>query len=295
MYEEHFHLATSPFNPGPDPDCLYVTESVREALSALAYGVNRRKGFMLLTGDVGTGKTTILNVFMRWLQTRHAVTALVFNPHLGPDDFLELMVHDFGLEWSGEKKAQLMIRLNRWLLEKYHANIPVVLMVDEAQQLSEAVLEELRLLTNLETPLHKLMQIVLCGQPELRALLARPSLRQLRQRIGLTCTMAPLTAAETEAYIAHRLRTAGAAHEDLFQSGAIQEIFRMSRGIPRVINIICEELLIAAYCDGKSGIAADMVTRIARDNGLEATASSSTLASSTCAVATSAKSSGAEI
>jgi general secretion pathway protein A len=266
MYERYFHLATSPFSLGPDPDCLYVNHGVREALAVLSYGVSRRKGFMLLTGDVGTGKTTILNVFMRWLQARRAVTALVFNPHVGPEDFLEFMLHDFGLERNGDSKAQLMIRFNRWLMEKYHANTPVVLMVDEAQQLSEDVLEELRLLTNLETPLHKLLQIVLCGQPELNELLARPSLRQLRQRISLTCTTAPLSEEQTAEYIAQRLRISGSPHEDLFQPDAIREIHRFSGGVPRVINKICEQLLIAAYCDTKSVIKADMVRQVAGEN-----------------------------
>lgn len=268
MYEQHFHLETSPFCLGPDPDSLYVTETVTEALAILAYGVNRRKGFILMTGDVGTGKTTILNVFMRWLQGRGASTAFIFNPHLKPDDFLDLMLLDFGLERGAESKSQCMQRFNRWLLERYHAQNPVVLLVDEAQQLSEEVLEELRLLTNLETPMHKLLQIVLCGQPELNELLARPSLRQLRQRISLRCSTAPFRAEQTAEYISQRLRASGARDLNLFDSRAVHLLHRISGGIPRVINLLCEQLLIEAYCDGRTTIDAEMVIRVTRERGL---------------------------
>lgn len=268
MYEEYFHLAASPFSLGPDPDGLYVTPVIREALAVLAYGVNRRKGFILLTGDVGTGKTTILNVFMRWLHARGASTALIFNPHLEANDFLGAMLNDFGLGNPGESKSQLMLRFNRWLLEQYRANTPVVLLVDEAQQLSESVLEELRLLTNLETPTDKLLQIVLCGQPELHELLARPSLRQLRQRISLRCSTAPLAEDQTAEYITQRLRTSGATRTDLFSPDAVQKIHGFAAGIPRVINMLCEQLLIEAYCDSRPVIEVAMVTKVAIQNGL---------------------------
>jgi type II secretory pathway predicted ATPase ExeA len=268
MYEEYFHLSASPFSLGPDPDGVYVTPAIREALAVMAYGVSRRKGFILLTGDVGTGKTTILHVFMRWLQAREATTALIFNPHLGPEDFLEMMLHDFGLEKMGESKSQWMLRFNRWLLERYQANKAVVLLVDEAQQLSEEVLEELRLLTNLETPMHKLLQIVLCGQPELEELLARPSLRQLRQRISLACNTTPLVEQQTGEYIAQRLRASGATRTDWFSTEAVGEIHRIAGGIPRVVNMLCEQLLIEAYCDNRAGIDRAMVRAVARQNGL---------------------------
>jgi general secretion pathway protein A len=268
MYEEYFHLAASPFSMGPDPDSLYVTPVIREALAVLAYGVNRRKGFMLLTGDVGTGKSTILNVFMRWLRARGAATALIFNPHLEADDFLGVMLNDFGLGNPGEPKGQMMVRFNRWLVERYQANTEVVLLVDEAQQLSETVLEELRLLTNLETPTDKLLQIVLCGQPELHELLARPSLRQLRQRISLRCSTAPLAEEQTAEYISQRLRASGATRADWFTPEAVRKIHRIADGIPRVINMLCEQLLIEAYCDGRPVIEIAMVTEVARQNGL---------------------------
>jgi general secretion pathway protein A len=268
MYEDFFKLATSPFDLGPDPDRLYVTDAIREALATLAYGVNRRKGFILLTGDVGTGKTTILNLFMRWLQEREASTAFIFNPRLEPDDFLDLMMLDFGQERGVESKSQRMLRFNRWLLERYHAQTPVVLLVDEAQQLSEVVLEELRLLTNLETPMHKLLQIVLCGQPELNKVLARPSLRQLSQRITLRCSTAPFSAEQTAEYIIQRLRFSGDEGSNLFDPEAIGVIHRISAGIPRVINAICEQLLVEAYCEGQRTIDVRMVDKVGRERDL---------------------------
>ena len=265
MYLRYFHLAESPFNAGPDPKFLYMTDTIREALSILAYGVKERKGFILLTGEVGTGKTTILNIFVDWLQTQDAPTAFIFNPHLRPDDFVDLVWAIFGFQRGTESKSQCMLRFSGWLLEHYRAQRPVVLFVDEAQQLSEEVLEELRLLTNLETPRHKLLQIVLCGQPELTHLIARPSLRQLRQRIALRCHTMPLTAEQTAEYIDCRLRIAGAGDAKVFEPDALSLIHGISGGIPRVINVLCEHLLIDAYCDGRKTIHTDMVQRIASE------------------------------
>lgn len=270
MYEKYFHLAESPFNAGPDPKFLYMTDVIREALSVLAYGVKERKGFILLTGDVGTGKTTILNVFLDWLQTQDASTAFIFNPHLQPDDLVELVLADFGIERGTDSKGQCMLRFSRWLLERYRAQRPVVLFVDEAQQLSEEVLEELRLLTNLETPRHKLLQIVLCGQPELVQLIARPSLRQLRQRIALRCRTTPLSLDQTGEYIRWRLNIAGAGDGKVFEPEALSVVHGISRGIPRVINLLCEQLLIAAYCDGRKTISAEMVQKTATEIEMEA-------------------------
>jgi type II secretory pathway predicted ATPase ExeA len=265
MYQEYFQLAESPFNAGPDPKFLYLTDSIREALATLAYGVNNRKGFILLTGDVGTGKTTILNVFMDWLEAQGASTAFVFNPHLNPDDFLKIVWTDFGIEQGRDGKSECIVRFSNWLLDRYRAQRPVVLFVDEAQQLSEEVLEELRLLTNLETPKHKLLQIVLCGQPELNGLISRPSLRQLRQRIALRCNTSPLTVEQTSEYINMRLRIAGSREITLFDMEAISFIHRISGGIPRVINLLCEQSMINAYCDGRKAIDANMVRQVAAE------------------------------
>jgi type II secretory pathway predicted ATPase ExeA len=214
---------------------------------------------------VGTGKTTILNVFMRWLHARGASTAMVFNPHLTPDDFLEMMAHDFGVERGSDTKSRWMVRFNSWLLERHHADAPVVLLVDEAQQLSEDVLEELRLLTNLEIPAGKLLQIVLCGQPELDHLLRRPSLRQLRQRISLVCRTAAFTEQQTSEYIADRLRKAGREKGEIFGREASRAVHRFTKGLPRLINALCDEALLDAYCEGKLTVDALAVMKVARE------------------------------
>jgi type II secretory pathway predicted ATPase ExeA len=268
MYEKHFHLSISPFALGPDPRFMYLTGTVREALAILAYGVTARKGFIQLTGDVGTGKTTLLNVFLRWLQEREASTAFIANPHVRPDEFLDIMWADLGMENDSPLKSQRMMKFNRWLLERYEADRLVVVFVDEAQQLSADVLEELRLLTNIETPCHKLLQIVLCGQPELEGLLEHASLRQLRQRITLRCRTEPFAQAQTAEYIRHRLRVAGAESTDIFSPEALRAVHRHSRGIARLINVLCEQSLIESFCDGATTVEAGIVDRAAVDIGV---------------------------
>lgn len=268
MYEKHFNLTTSPFNAGPDPRFVYLTDALQEAMAVLAYGVTARKGFVQLTGEVGTGKTTLLNMFLQSLQKRGASTAFIFNPHLNPDDFLDLILADFGMERKSTSKSQALLLFNQKLLELYREDKLAVVLVDEAQQLSPEVLEELRLLTNLETPAHKLLQIVLCGQPELETLLDRPSLSQMRQRISLRCRTAPLTALQTAAYIAQRLRIAGAGEREIFSAESVAAVHRYAGGIPRLVNSICEQSLIEAYCDGAPRISTEIVEKIARDLGL---------------------------
>lgn len=270
MYQDHFHLKASPFNLGPDPKFLYLTDTLREALSVLAYGVTARKGFVQLTGEVGTGKTTLLNMFLQSLQAKGAATAFVFNPHLEPDEVLDFVMADFGIEPVSISKSRTMLQFNRWLLDLYSSDRLAVLFVDEAQQLSAAVLEELRLLTNLETPTHKLLQIVLCGQPELDALLDRPSLSQLRQRITLRCRTARLSADQTIEYIAQRLRVADAKGNRIFEPDAISLIHRFSGGIPRLINSICEQSMIESFCDGAEKVKPEVIEKVAREIGLTA-------------------------
>lgn len=265
MYEKHFNLTVAPFNLNPDPRFLYVTDPVREALATLAYVVTKRKGFVLLTGDVGTGKTTLLNVFMRWLAKQSAATAFVFNPRMRPDEFLDFVMADFGIACSSDLKSQRLLALNDWLLKCHEIGQPVVLVVDEAQQLSVEMLEELRLLTNLETPTHKLIQIVLSGQTELDAILARPSLRQLRQRITLWCRTLPLTNLQTAEYIAQRIRVAGGEYGQIFQPETAALIYRYSGGIVRLINLLCEQALISAFCEGEPQITAEHIENAARE------------------------------
>lgn len=266
MYEKHFNLTVAPFNLNPDPRFLYVTDPVREALATLAYGVTNRKGFVLLTGDVGTGKTTLLNVFMQWLAKRSAATAFIFNPRMRPDEFLDFMMADFGIHCDDVSKSRRLVALNHWLLDHHQMGLPVVLIVDEAQQLSAEMLEELRLLTNLETPTHKLLQIVLSGQTELDSIIARPSLRQLRQRVTLRCRTLPLSYLQTGEYIAQRIRVAGGqSSSPMFHPESLALIYRYSGGIVRLINLLCEQALISAFCDGEKNVTAQHIEHAARE------------------------------
>ena len=278
MYKKFFGLKEAPFNVSPDPRFLFMTRYSQEALASLTYGIQNRKGFILLTGEVGTGKTTLLNKLFDWLRGERAATAFVFNSRLNTTQFLDFVMADFGISCDSSMKSQVLMRLNEWLLKRYAAGESAVLVVDEAQNLSTQVLEEIRLLTNLETSTDKLLQIVLCGQPELELKLKQPQLRQLRQRITLRCKTHPLTAEETHGYIAERLRIAGAAGDSLFSPEAIESVFQFSHGIPRVINLICEHALISSYADQKKPVEVGTIIDVARDlelNAVEPVAKSS--------------------
>lgn len=265
MYRNFFGLRDNPFNVNPDPRYLYVTRHAQEALSCLMYGVQSRKGFILLTGEVGTGKTTLLNKLLDWLHRHRVATAFVFNSRLDETQFLDFMVADFGITCKSNMKSQVLMRLNHWLLERYRAGETAVLIVDEAQNLSPDVLEEIRLLTNLETATEKLLQIVLCGQPELEHKLQRPELRQLRQRITLRCKTHALTLEETGGYVAERLRIAGANGEPVFAPEAIRMIHTYSRGIPRVVNLLCEHALISGFVDQQRPVDPKTIEEVARE------------------------------
>jgi type II secretory pathway predicted ATPase ExeA len=197
MYKKFFGLRENPFNVNPDPRFLYNTKETQEALACLTYGIQRRRGFILLTGEVGTGKTTLLNKLLEWLRGERVATAFIFNPRLNVTQFLDFMMADFGITCETRLKSQVLVRLNHWLLERYRAGETATLIIDEAQNLSMDVLEEIRLLTNLETSTEKLLQIVLSGQPELEQKISQPQLRQLRQRIMLRCKTVPLTLEQT--------------------------------------------------------------------------------------------------
>lgn len=265
MYKKFFGLRENPFNVNPDPRYLYVTPHTEEALSCLTYGVQNRKGFILLTGEVGTGKTTLINKLLEWLQRESISTAFIFNPRLSDDEFFDFMMNDFGVPCDAKSKSQVLIRLNHWLLERYRAGETAVLIVDEAQNLSESVLEEIRLLTNLETYTEKLLQIVLSGQPELENKLRQPHLRQLKQRITLRSKTFPLTPAETEGYITSRLRVAGGDGQSVFAPEAMEAIHKYSRGIPRMVNILCEHSLINAFADQQKPVTVQIVSAVAQD------------------------------
>jgi type II secretory pathway predicted ATPase ExeA len=265
MYKKFFNLREAPFNVNPDPRFLFATRHSEEALACLSYGIQNLKGFMLLTGEVGTGKTTLLNKLLEWLRSARVATAFVFNSCLDPMQFLDFMMADFGINCESSEKSRILLRLNQWLLERYRAGQTAVLIVDEAQNLSPQVLEEIRLLTNLETSSEKLLQIVLSGQPELEEKLKQPQLRQLRQRITLRCKTYPLTLEETFGYIAERIRIAGGNNQPIFNSEAVEAIFRYAQGIPRVINLLCEHALISAYVDQQKPVLVSTIEPVARE------------------------------
>lgn len=265
MYKKFFGLRENPFNVNPDPRYLYMTGHAQEALACLTYGIQNRKGFVLLTGEVGTGKTTLLNKLLDWLHRERIPTAFVFNPRLNVTQFLDFMMADFGLPCEPKMKSQTLLKFNHWLLERHRAGETAVLVVDEAQNLSPQVMEEIRLLTNLETSTEKLLQIVLAGQPELETKLSQPQLRQLRQRITLRSKTHPLNRAETVAYVAERLKVAGSDGHEIFSPEALEAVFRYSKGIPRIVNLLCEHALISAFVDQKPRVEPDVIDEVARE------------------------------
>jgi general secretion pathway protein A len=264
MYREFFQLEKYPFNNNPDPAFLCMLPHAREALACLEYGIAARKGFLVLLGEVGTGKTTLLRSAINTLRGTTVHTSFIFNPRLETLEFLEFMLSDFGLTPVNKTKSGMLLQLNRWLVDRFAAGETCVLIVDEAQSLSSELLEEIRLLTNLETDTQKLLQIVLSGQPELEATLRHPGLRQLRQRIALWCRTQPLTREQTAEYIQQRLSIAG-AKESIFLPDAIDTVYQFSNGIPRLINQLCEHSIILAYVERLKQVPASLVYAVAAD------------------------------
>lgn len=270
MYKKFFGLKDSPFSVSPDPRYLYWTKTTQEALSALTYGIQSRKGFILLSGEVGTGKTTLLNRLLDWLRDQDVATAFVFNSQLiSVGQLFDFIMADFEIPCDSRLKSQVLLKLNHWLLERYRAGKTSVLIIDEAQNLSDQVLEEIRLLTNLETSSEKLLQIVLSGQPELEEKLKRPQLRQLRQRIVFRCKTAALSKDETTGYIHERLRIAGATDQSTFSREAIDAIHHYAHGIPRVVNLLCEHSLINSFVEETKPVSARTVVEIAKEFQLD--------------------------
>lgn len=265
MYKEFYGLRANPFNVNPDPRYLFLTRHTEEALACLTYGIQSRKGFVLLTGEVGTGKTTLINKLLEWLRLQQVATAFIFNSRMNVPQFLDYMMTDFGIQHDSRAKSQILLRLYNWLLDRYRAGETAVLIVDEAQNLSDEVLEEIRMLTNLETFTEKLLQIVLVGQPELEQKLKQPQLRQLRQRLTLRAKTHPLTLDETRAYVQQRLRIAGSNGQQIFEPEAVATIHRYAMGIPRVINLLCEHCLVSAFVDQQKIIGPSVVEGVARD------------------------------
>jgi general secretion pathway protein A len=264
MYTSFFGLIEKPFAITPDPRYLYLSERHAEALAHLLYGINESGGFIQLTGEVGTGKTTVVRTLLSRVP-QHADVAVILNPRVTATEFLLTICEELGLgldEADRGSAKEMVDALNRRLLGAHAEGRRVIVIVDEAQNLSADVLEQVRLLTNLETPTQKLLQIILIGQEELRELLDRTELRQLAQRITGRYHLNPLSKNETQEYVRHRLRVAGAAGE-IFTPGALREVHRLSRGIPRVINVCCDRALLGAYTQEARQVSPSLVRRAA--------------------------------
>lgn len=266
MYGSFFGLTRPPFNITPDPSVLYLNDCYQEAIAALAYGIEARKGFVSLVGEAGTGKTTLLRHLLDTLD-RNVRTVLLLHPTVAFDDILEHILRELGLSTKGGRKLVLLQRLHEFLLEHTRAGGNVALLIDEAQDLAPDVLEELRLLSNLETGREKILQIVLAGQPELEVKLADPALRQLRQRIAMQVRIRPLSPPEVEAYVRTRLERAGARDASVFTPDALSLIAQVSDGIPRIVNVLCDACLMAAFATGQSRVAPAIVQEAWADFG----------------------------
>jgi general secretion pathway protein A len=271
MYKGFFGLSENPFNVSPDPRYLFLTEQIEETLSGLMYGIQTKKGIVTLTGEVGTGKTTLVNRVLDWLHQRPTKTAFLFNSRMNSTQLFDFVLAEFEIPCESRSKSQQLTNLNQWLLDRYRAGETAVLIIDEAQNLTFPVLEEIRLLTNLETSTEKLLQIVLSGQPELEEKLNLPQLRQLRQRIMLRCKTSPLTKEQTHAYIHERLKIAGAATNGhpIFSGSAIETVHLYSMGIPRVVNLLCEHALVNAYAEQQRPIQSKIIEDVAREFQLD--------------------------
>jgi type II secretory pathway predicted ATPase ExeA len=274
MYEEFYGLTCDPFEVSPDPFFLYPTPRHMEALANLAYGVFRRRGFVVVTGEVGTGKTLLVRCLLEFLSKNKVAFAYVYNPMISVSEFLTHVINDLGLlPTIARTKSEALSRLNNYLMERSRQDLTTALIVDEAQLLSWELLEEIRLLTNLETAKHKLLQIVLVGQPEFERKLDSQQLRQLKQRIGLRCSLKPLEPDELKGYIHRRLQLAGAnSHAAaIFPDDTIALIQKFSRGIPRLVNTLCENSLLLGFGHSQRQITSEIVQEVATDLRLDST------------------------
>jgi general secretion pathway protein A len=260
MYQQFYKLRDIPFSLAPDPKYLFRTESLLEVFANLQYGIENGKGLVVVTGEVGTGKTTILRSMLQSLD-RSVLAAYIFNPLLATQEFFDLLAGEFRLRPQASKSAMLRL-LGYMLMSRQAQGLRTVLVVDEAHLLPPNLLEEIRLLSNFETNREKLLQVILCGQPELHDVLAQPELRQLKQRVSLKCSIKQLTPAETASYIRWRLRIAGAVDESLFDPAATQMVYQFSGGIPRVINNICDNALLTGFGEGSPRITTSIIREV---------------------------------
>jgi len=249
MYEEFYGLKEKPFNLTPDPRFFFLSEIHRGAFEHLLYGIKEKEGFILITGEVGAGKTTLCRALLNKIESHATDSALILNPMVSGQELLQSILSDFGIPGPGNSKKELLDEFNRFLLSQQAANRNSVLIIDEAQNLPLPVLEELRILSNLETEKEKLLQIILMGQIELKEKLSLPRLRQLNQRISIRYHLQPLANEEVPRYIQHRLMVAGSAGDIHFSAGALREIYHYSQGIPRLINLACDRALLAGYAE----------------------------------------------
>lgn len=263
-FYRYFGLRANPFNTNPDPTYLFLNQSTRGLLDELKSAIRARKGLMLLTGEAGTGKTTLINLLRNWLHEQQTPTAFIFNPRLEVNELFDLLLAEFGISAATHRKGSALARLNQWLSERYRMGKNAVVILDEAQGLPVPVLEEIRRLLNHEMPQEKLLQIVLSGQTELEQKLKKPDLRQIRQRISLRCHTMPLTAEEAHGYIEKRLQIAGGDIRNVFAPSAIEGAHLYSNGIHRVMNLLCEHAMIRAYLAQTRPIPAFVVDEVAR-------------------------------
>lgn len=271
MYKKFFGLKENPFNVNPDPRYLYLTKEIEEDLASLMYGIQTRKGFITLIGEVGTGKTTLVHRLLDWSRKSNHKTAYIFNSRMNSSHLFDFILAEFEISCESRSKSRQLMQLNQWLLDRFRAGQTAVLIIDEAQNLTLPVLEEIRLLTNLETATEKLLQIVLSGQPEMEDKLRMPELRQLRQRITLRCKTSPLTREQTHEYVAQRLRVAGANGEPIFVPSSIDNVYKYSQGVPRVVNLLCEHALVSAYADQQRLVEPRIIDDVAREFELDKT------------------------
>ena len=261
MYEKFFNLRMKPFELLPNPDFLFFSKSHKKTLTYVDYGIREKVGFILVTGEVGCGKTTLIRNLIKG-SNGNVILSKVFNTKVNSEQLLSMINEDFGLNVTVKDKTIFIRDLNDFLIEQYSKNIQPILIIDEAQNLSPELLEEVRMLSNLETDTSKLLQIILVGQPELIKTLALPELRQLRQRINIRCHLFPLTREEAEEYILHRLEIAGNREAVRFEEGTTNAIYDYSRGIPRLINIICDFLMLSAFVEETRVLSMELVKEV---------------------------------
>jgi general secretion pathway protein A len=269
MYNAFFGFSESPFSLSPDPSFFYRSEQHEEALANLVYGVQARKGFIVLTGEVGTGKTTMLECLRDFLESQYIEFAFLFNSRINSDQFFEMIAYDLNLDCARTSKTDVLFALNDLLVQQAQDSRTVVLIVDEAHNLDWEVLEEIRLLGNLENRNGKLLQIILSGQPELDRKLDAPNLRQLKQRIVLRCNLQPFTLRDAVDYMESRLEKAGMPQQTVFSEELMAEVHIRTQGIPRVINAVCDNLLLTAFAMEQKTCDVSMLDEICRDMRLD--------------------------